>query len=178
MWRSTWAAEDFLAGKLLAKHRGVRCVHALPRFTVTQILGWADAYYAQHGAWPTVSSRHKGLPEGEKWFNIESNLRLGGRGLPGGSSLRQLLAERRGARNKQSLPKLSYSMILRWARAHRRRTGRWPDRKSGPVPESSAPGELWRHIDAALRVGLRGLPGGVSLKRFIDEELKGSNHRQ
>src|SRR5262249_52355965 len=36
---------------------------------------------------------------------------------------------------------------------------------SGPVPE--APGETWSMVDGALRVGLRGLPGGLSLARLL-----------
>ncbi len=38
---------------------------------------------------------------------------------------------------------------------------------SGVVPDSG--GEKWRNIDAALRYGLRGLPGGSSLARLLAE---------
>jgi hypothetical protein len=41
--------------------------------------------------------------------------------------------------------------ILRWADAHRTATGRWPDRRSGPV--GGADDETWSAIDAALRRG-------------------------
>jgi hypothetical protein len=56
--------------------------------------------------------------------------------------------------------------VLGWARAHCRRTGRWPTRRSGPVAD--APGETWEEVHAALLEGLRGLPGGTSLAQLPD----------
>lgn len=47
--------------------------------------------------------------------------------------------------------------ILRWADAHYRRTGQWPQNNSGPIVD--APSEKWANIDQALRKGLCGLPG-------------------
>jgi hypothetical protein len=44
---------------------------------------------------------------GETWQAIENALRLGNRGIPGGSSLAQVLAQYRGVRNKARLPKIS-----------------------------------------------------------------------
>ena len=37
----------------------------------------------------------------------------------------------------------------------------------GPIPE--VPGEQWRNVDAALREGFRGLPGGSSLTQLLTE---------
>jgi hypothetical protein len=51
--------------------------------------------------------------------------------------------------------------ILRWADAYHERTGRWPARKSGPIPE--AEGETWSMIYSALLGGKRGLPVKTSL---------------
>jgi hypothetical protein len=62
-------------------------------------------------------------------------------------------------------PTLYVSRILAWADEHRRRTGAWPGRHSGPVP--GAAGETWRAIDSALFKGGRGLPGGQSLARLL-----------
>ncbi len=103
--------------------------------------------------------------EGETWHAIDLALREGLRGLPGGSSLARLLAQRRGVRNKQALPPLMPSLIRRWARLHRQRTGKRPAQNSGPVMD--APGETWKGIDQALRVGLQGLPGGSSLSQLL-----------
>ena len=74
-------------------------------------------------------------------------MRYGLRGLPGGSSLPQLLAERRRVRNPKQLPALQQKQILAWADAHYQRTGAWPTRKSGAVAEAEH-GETWAAIDA------------------------------
>jgi hypothetical protein len=60
---------------------------------------------------------------------------------------------------------LTIPEILAWADAHHEATGLWPAIKTGPV--AVAPGETWKRIDAALRGGFRGLPGGSSLARLL-----------
>jgi hypothetical protein len=62
-------------------------------------------------------------------------------------------------------PPLTEAQILSWADAHRARTGRWPSWKGGRV--HGAPGETWRNLNQALRLGLRGLPGGDTLLRLL-----------
>ncbi|HEV3079306.1 MAG TPA: hypothetical protein VGY66_05980 [Gemmataceae bacterium] len=52
--------------------------------------------------------------------------------------------------------------------SHHQRTGRWPSAKSGPILE--APAENWSKVDAALRDGLRGLPGGSTLAQLLTRE--------
>lgn len=98
-------------------------------------------------------------------MRVTTALREGLRGLPGGNSLAQLLAARRGVRNHLRLPRLATKQIAAWAGAHRDREGEWPTVRSGPVPE--APGETWKGINVALFKGLRGLPGGSSLPRLL-----------
>jgi hypothetical protein len=66
---------------------------------------------------------------------------------------------------KHCRPPLTEGQILAWADAHRARTGGWPGTGSGPVAD--APGESWKAVDTALRVGCRGLPGGDSLPRLL-----------
>jgi hypothetical protein len=63
------------------------------------------------------------------------------------------------------LPSLRVTHILTWADSFHARTGRWLHEKSGPVAE--APGETWAGVNAALRKGLRGLPGGITLFRLL-----------
>jgi hypothetical protein len=95
-------------------------------------------------------------------------LRVGLRGLPGGSSVTRLLAEQRGIRNPRDLPPLSIPQILAWADAHHARTGQWPKSGSGPIAEA---GEVtWNAVHKALYEGLRGLPGGSSLPRLLAQE--------
>jgi hypothetical protein len=133
--------------------------------TVRQILHWADAFRRRTGRWPSLYAGPIAGAAGETWRRVDNALRLGLRGLPGGSSLAQLLAAWRDARNQTNLPRLSELQVLRWADAHRQRTGSWPVTTSGPVRD--APEETWRRVDNALRLGLRGLPGGNSLARLL-----------
>ena len=89
----------------------------------------------------------------------------------------QLLAERRQARTRCRPPPLIEQQILSWADAHHRRTHRWPTASSGPIPE--APGDTWNAVDRALYQGGRGLPGGTSLYRLLEQERHAcsTNHK-
>jgi len=148
--------------QLLRTERGIG-TSGRPLLNVTRILGWADAYYKAHGVWPVPSSEAVGGASGEKWIDIERTLREGNRGLPGGSSLRDLLFKYRGVRHR-TLP-LSEEQILHWARAHQRKTGKWPNSRSGAVID--AKGESWKAIDAALNIGNRGLRAGLSIAKLL-----------
>ena len=154
--------------KLLAKKRGVRNVQALSALTIEQILKWADAHYRKTGQWPNQTSGDvRGAP-GEKWGNINGSLFAGFRGLPGGSSLTKLLAEKRGVRNVQALSDLTVEQVLRWADVHHQTRGKWPSTNSGAV--IGAPGEKWGNTNAALFAGFRGLAGGSSLAKLLAEK--------
>src|SRR3989441_5940351 len=120
-----------------------------PEIAVSQILAWADTFHERVGRWPhKVDGRIAG-GLGLTWLAVDKALRYGNRGLPGGSSLARLLAERRGVRNSRALPRLRVAQILAWADAHHQRTGRWPAQYSGRVP--GAPfGLTWLAIDHAL----------------------------
>jgi hypothetical protein len=155
---------DSLAA-LLARRLGARNRLTLPRLTLKAILSWADHHRGQTGEWPRVLSGPVAAAEGETWLGVDSALREGLRGLRGGSSLARLLAQRRGVRNKAQAPRLTRKLILEWADAYHRRTGKWPGQQSGPIPE--APGETWSAVQCALRDGLRGLPGGDSIHLLL-----------
>ncbi|HUY89027.1 MAG TPA: hypothetical protein VMV10_09855 [Pirellulales bacterium] len=152
--------------RLLSEHRGVRNRKALPPYTIDGILAWADAYRLPTGRWPNEDSGPVADAPGETWRAVEAALRVGIRGLPGGSSIARLLAEHRGVRNIANLPRLTVSKILAWADAHKRRMGRWPKGNDGPIPES--PGDAWGAINVCLTHGRRGLPGGQSLARLLN----------
>ena len=151
--------------QLLNHHRGVRNPKALPHYTERQILAWADAHHNRTGTWPKHYSGPIAEAPGETWMAVNMALSKGGRGLSGGSSLAVLLKLHRGLRHKRLLPPFRESRILAWARAHRRRTGKFPTRESGPVVES--PGDTWMAIHVALHLGRRGLPGGSSLATLL-----------
>jgi hypothetical protein len=104
---------------------------------------------------------------GDTWRKIDNALRHGLRGLPGGSSVALLLVAARGVRSPQYLPDLAEETILGWADRHRERMSRLPNEDSGLV-EGDA-GEDWYNIDAALRKGPRGLPGGSSLAYLLEQ---------
>jgi hypothetical protein len=133
--------------------------------TVERVLAWADAHRLRTGRWPdTRSGRVRGA-RGQTWQALNLALARGCRGLPGGSSLARLLAQRRGRRNRARAPRLTARQVLAWADAHRARTGRWPTPTAGPV--RGAPGETWRAISSALWAGHRGLPGGETLAQLL-----------
>jgi hypothetical protein len=138
-----------------------------PPLTVAEILTWCDAHHARAGSWPNAfSGPIPQAPLGTNWRQIDNALRYGLRGLPGGSSVAQLLAEHRGHRNIMRLPRLTVALILRWTDAWHRRTGEWPLIHSGQIPEA-AYGDTWKDIDIALRFGLRGLRPGRSLPQVL-----------
>lgn len=153
--------------RLLEQERGVRNRSALPRLTERQILAWADAHYQHTGAYPRcVDGTITDAPE-ETWGNVDAILRAGGRGLPGGSSLPQLLERRRGVPNFLNAPDLTEEDILAWVDDYHAKTGFWPSAEAGPMPDG--PPLQWISIDACLRYGRRGLPGGSSLARLLKE---------
>jgi hypothetical protein len=132
---------------------------------ISKILEWADAYNQRTGQWPNLYSGRIPGKRDDTWRRVDSSLRLGLRGLPGGSSLARLLAEQRGVRNSTCLPKLSLKQILAWADDHMKRTGSWPKETSGKIPGTV--GETWFAVDRALRAGVRGFPGGSSLPQVL-----------
>ena len=51
-----------------------------------------------------------------------------------------------------------------------RASGRWPDPESGPIPESAD--DTWSSVHYALSKGRRGLSGGLTLPRLLDQERR------
>jgi hypothetical protein len=182
-WTAVWMALDKgrrgLPGGsslalLLAQKRGVRNVRSLPNLTVEQILAWADAFHDRTGRWPNLESGPILEAPAETWSAVNHALNRGSRGLPGGTSLAKVLAIERGVRNQASMPRLSRKSILDWASAHHQRTGKWPVKDSGPIPE--CPGETWLTVNEALRNGRRGLRGKSTLAQLLDEHGAKPNH--
>jgi hypothetical protein len=145
------------------------------RFTIPNILAWADAFHDRTGAWPVKSSGPVAESPGDNWDKVHSALRLGNRGLPGGSSLCRLLEQERGVRNLANLPRLTITEILRWADAHHDRHGSWPGRGSGPIP--LAPGETWHSVCRALDAGARGLPRPYPFAQLLSDKGRVSIRR-
>ncbi len=161
-----------LAQLLVARRQAKRHFYS-PRLTIPQVLAWADAFHARTGRWPTCTSGPVLEAPGELWASVHSAVFAGHRGLPGGSTISELLFEHRGIRTIGYAPPLLISQILAWADAFHARDGGWPVASSGPVAESH--GETWCAIDAALRLGSRELPCKSSLSRLLAEE-RGVQH--
>lgn len=141
----------------------------------SQILAWADMFHRRMGYWPRILSPALPAMRGLPWRSVDNALRYGLRGLPAGSSLAQFLTQQRGARNVARPPRLTMKVVLEWADAYRRRSGRWPNETSGPVLE--APDETWHGIDRALRAGVRGFSGGSSLARLLARQRNVPNRQ-
>ena len=155
---------DTLA-RLLRRERAVRYQRDLPPLTEDGVVCWAQAHHRRTGQWPTDDSGPVADAPGEVWFNVNACLRVGFRGLPGGDTLARLLARRLGLRNRARAPRLTERQIRSWASDHKRRTGKRPSCRSGPV--LAAPGETWELLDYYLRVGRRGLPGGSNVAKLL-----------
>ena len=153
--------------RLLQKRRGARKGFNRLPLPIGQILQWADAHHARTGQWPSATSgRVKDCPR-QMWSAVDQALRVGSRGLPAKGSLAKLLQKHRGLRKWSHRDVLTIGQILKWADAHRARTGKWPVTKSGPV--KGCPGQTWSALHQALRNGSRGLPGGGSLAKLLQK---------
>ncbi len=147
--------------RLLADHWGKRHPADLPHFTIEQICAWADAHHAATGQWPTKNTGPVVDAPGMTWRGIQSVLYQGNRGLPDGATLSRVLADRK----PPPKPQLTLELIRTWAEGHQKATGVWPDAGSGPI--AGVPGETWCKINKCLRIGRRGLAGGMSLSRAL-----------
>jgi hypothetical protein len=151
--------------RLLAKYHGVPNPKALPRFSISKILRWANAHHARTGRWPSGRTGHVTESPRDSWKAIDYALAEGYRGVGPGKTLALVLSEHRGVRNRRRLPPLTIRQILRWVQAHRRRTGRWPTAQSGLIPDSG--GESWLALHHALVSGRRGLDRRMTLAQFL-----------
>lgn len=147
------------------KRRRQRYRPRRPELRVSEVLVWADEFHARTGRWPTVHAGSIPGSFGDTWMAVDSALKVGRRGLPGGSTLAQLLAKHRGRRNIGNLPPLAEAQILAWADRNHERTGEWPNVHSGTIPGTQD--ETWKTVDSALRNGVRGLTGDSSLPRLL-----------
>ena len=62
---------------------------------------------------------------------------------------------------------LTEVMIIDAARKCLNRTGKLPSDKRGDASSDFGFSERWKSVDRALRVGVRGLPGGSSLSQLL-----------
>ncbi len=151
--------------RLWAEERGVYSKGHRPPLVIPDILRWADAHRARHGRWPSADSGRIPEAPGETWQAVSRAVQSGAHGLPGGTTIPQLLQRDRDEPQHKEAAPLTIQGIVAWAQAHRARTGKWPNVSSGAIPES--PGDTWRQIQYALDHSVRGLPGGSSLVKLF-----------
>jgi hypothetical protein len=155
-----WEQEQFPVRR---PRRRTQVEYRRPTLTIAHILTWADAHHRATGEWPNNRmGLVQGIPFEFTWRVIDSSLARGLRGLPGASSLAQLLDEHRDMG-----PPLTVEQILEWADAHHTATGHWPTFTSGPV--RGAEDENWARLDTLLRTGGRGLRRGLSLLLLLEK---------
>ena len=160
--------------KIIADRFGVRNQTNLPSLSVSIVREMVKEWKKQKGEFPRSDSGEIPGSNGETWGSIDSALYNGCRGLPGGSSLPRFLAEHFGVRNRANLPQITIAMLKRQIEEYREREGSWPVKTSGEIPDSG--GDTWSVINRALKKGIRGLPGGTCLARFIIEHFPDSPH--
>ena len=136
-----------------------------PPLDETEIQSWGRKFRKRHGHWPRDKdgdlSEFCGYPQ--TWKTVCAALRLGKRGLPGNSSLAVLFGKKSSLRK----PKLSRSLILKWAKVWHAETGSWPAGRSGDLSHICGYSETWMAINSALVHGTRGLKGGSSLFHLL-----------
>ena len=151
--------------RVLVNYRSKQWERSGPHLTVTEILDWADRHYKRTGTWPTHKDGRIVGTKDRTWNSIDKALSRDNFGPRGAPTLARLLAKHRNRRNLGDLPRLTYKQILKWADTHYRRTGEWPKQSSGPLLNS--PGDNWRAIDMAMRLGNRGLRDGSSIAMLL-----------
>lgn len=161
---------------LLEEKRGRPHAGHRPRLTTKQILLWADDHHHRTGHWPNATSGPVLAAPNETWGAINMALITGLRGLRRGSSLPDLLGQKRGYLHAFNRAPLSIPAILSWADAYYRRVGNWPTRSSGPIAGTN--NDTWSQIDAALMNGQRGLRGGSSLAKLLADRRGRRNIRE
>jgi hypothetical protein len=138
--------------------------------TIPEILRMADRHHQITAQWPISRDGPVHGEDNLTWEAVNTCLRKGGRGLPGGNSLARVLAKHRPVVDRRRIrPDLTVKQIKDWAQSHHLRTGQWPQRESGPVRE--APDVSWATVNRTLRRGGTNLPGGSSLVKFLREQF-------
>ena len=141
----------------------LRRLNAAP-LTVDWILAKADEYHDARGEWPCEGS---GPIDGtdQNWPAVDAALRVGCRGLPGGSSLAKLLEEHRGVKPRRPAMRLTIEWVLARADEYHDATGEWPRILSGPIADT---GLTWSGVDAAAQRGCRAFPVDLLVKLLAE----------
>jgi hypothetical protein len=137
-----------------------------PLITIAQLRQTVDAYRLAHaGRFPTTYDGDA-LP-GLTWERIDSRLREGHRGLPGGTSLSKWLDETYPAERHQA-PFTSTNMRA-WVMAHLEANGgTFPHVASGDIPGTN---RTWMNVNDALRKRQLAFTKCPSLSAWLDDQF-------
>jgi hypothetical protein len=132
-----------------------------------KILAAADAYADDHGGLPTDKSGDASKYFGFQitWAQVQSAIRLGYRGLPGGDTFSRFLARHRLDRLSYTRGRLinrrplSETSLLAAVDAFQSEHGRCPRQKDGDASKFFGQQETWAGVIAAHGLGGRGLRG-------------------
>lgn len=137
-----------------------------PMISVEQLRQAVDAYRLAHGGRFPTAYDDDALP-GLTWERIDSRLRDGHRGLPGGTSLSKWLDEAYPAERYQA-PITSASMLA-WVTAHLAANGGdFPHVASGQIPGVN---RTWMNLNDALRKRQLAFTRCSSLSAWLDEQF-------
>jgi hypothetical protein len=141
------------------------------------IIDWIRQYLACHGKKPKqtsgviefAGSEYKNIT----WSAINAVLWKGGRGLPGGSSLAQLVEKEFGIKNRANIPLLTENKICEWIQQFIDKYKRKPIIADGVIEFAldEYAGETWGKINDSLMNGMRGMPKGSSLTKIIEKQF-------
>lgn len=121
-----------------------------PQLRQTQIAAWARNHRRGTGQWPSSLSGRIPESDGDTWMQVDTALRLGQRGLPGGISLSRLLEKTYGRKPGKQRRQFADRDIINWAKAFHHRHGRWPT-DSDKVQVKGAPlGVTWGTVQNVL----------------------------
>ena len=175
-FKITWSAIDTClreglrglpGGSTLAQLKQDYNLGIEPDLTEDLIVKAIKDYFEEHDKYPPCSSGDASKYIGFKitWLAIDRCLRDGNRGLPGGSSLFKLRKEY----NLGIEPDLTEEIIVKAMKDYHEEHGKYPSLKSGDASKYIGFKITWTAIDACLREGFRGLPGGSSLAQLRKE---------
>ena len=116
-----------------------------------------------------ASADHKGIT----WLAVDSALKKGSRGISEKSSLASLVAKTFSFKNHMNLSPLTEELIIKWVTQYIGIHGKKPNQNSGTLDfvSEAYKGITWLAINTALDKGGRGLLGGSSLAKLIEQHL-------
>jgi hypothetical protein len=149
-------------------HRGELAPGKKPKLTLAMVHEAIRAFYREHGRRPTTLKDERPCRLGLAWRTLNNAIKLGQRGLPGGTTLLEECEVALGPAAFGVKPTLTIEAVHEAIRAFYREHG------ERPMTKTQLPcglGIAWSTLQNCLAHGERGLPGGSSLYRECEMAL-------